>query len=82
MTLSTHRRWGGRGSRAGPRRSAPAQHERQAVAGLDLGKLVRQAKPDDVFTFATLAEIAARFPLVTRYLDRSCDFWTWLLGFW
>src|SRR6185295_6689431 len=47
-----------------------------------LGKLMRQAKPDDVFTFVTLAEITALFPLVTRYLGRSRDFWTWLLGCW
>lgn len=47
-----------------------------------LGKLMRQAKPDDVFTFVTLAEITALFPLVTRYSGRSRDFWTWLLGWW
>ena len=47
-----------------------------------LGKLMRQAKPDDVFTFVTLTEITALFPLVTRYLGRSRDFWTWLLGCW
>lgn len=41
-----------------------------------LGKLMRQAKPDDVFTFVTLAEITALFPLVDRYLGRSRDFWT------
>lgn len=47
-----------------------------------LAKLMRQAKPDDVFTFVTLAEITALFPLVARYLGRSRDFWTWLLGCW
>jgi hypothetical protein len=47
-----------------------------------LGKLMRQAKPDDVLTFVTLAEITALFPLVSRYLGRSRDFWTWLLGCW
>ena len=47
-----------------------------------LGKLMRQAKPDDVFTFVTLAEVTALFPLVTRYLGRRRDFWTWLLGCW
>jgi len=45
-------------------------------------KLKRQAKPDDVFTFVTLAEITALFPLVNRYLGRSRDFWTWLLSCW
>jgi hypothetical protein len=47
-----------------------------------LGKLMRQAKPDDVFTFVTLVEIKALFPLVARYLGRSRDFWIWLLGCW
>src|SRR6185295_8557194 len=47
-----------------------------------LGKLMRQAKPDDVFTFVTLAEIKALFPLAVRYLGRSREFWTWLLGRW
>jgi hypothetical protein len=47
-----------------------------------LGKLMRQAKPDDVFTFVTLAEITALFPLVACYLGRSRDFWIWLLGCW
>jgi hypothetical protein len=43
---------------------------------------MRRAKPDDVFTFVSLAEITALFPLVDRYLGRSRDFWTWLLGYW
>jgi hypothetical protein len=47
-----------------------------------LGKLMRQAKPDDVFTFVTLDEIKALFPLAMRYLGRSREFWTWLLGCW
>lgn len=47
-----------------------------------LGKLMRQAKPDDVFTFVTLREITALFPLAVRYLGRSREFWTWLLGRW
>lgn len=38
---------------------------------------MRQAKPDDVFTFVTLAEIEALFPLIARYLGRSREFWTW-----
>ena len=45
-----------------------------------VGKLMRQAKPGDVFTFVTLVEIKTLFPLVARYLGRSREFWTWLLG--
>lgn len=47
-----------------------------------VGKLMRQAKPDDVFTFVNLQEIKALFPLVVRYLGRSREFWIWLLGRW
>jgi len=47
-----------------------------------LGKLMRQAKPDDVFRFVSLAEIAARFADVIPYLGKTRDFWTWLLAQW
>lgn len=47
-----------------------------------VGKLMRQAKPDDVFTFVSLREIRELFPLVVRYLGRTRDFWTWLLDRW
>jgi hypothetical protein len=47
-----------------------------------LGKMMRQAKPDDVFTFVTLAEVEAQLAAVERYLGRTRDFWTWLLGQW
>jgi hypothetical protein len=29
-----------------------------------------------------LREISALFPLVVRYLSRTREFWTWLLGRW
>ena len=54
---------------------------REARAYL-LGKLMRQAKPDDVFSFVTLDEIRRQFPDVRRYLGRSLAFWEWLLGIW
>jgi hypothetical protein len=47
-----------------------------------LGKLMRQAKPDDVFTFATLGTIRDLFPLVARYLGRTREFWVWVLDRW
>lgn len=47
-----------------------------------LGKLMRQAKPDDVFTFATLEEIKEQLPAITRYLGHTRDFWVWLLSKW
>lgn len=47
-----------------------------------VGKLMRQAKPDDVFTFVTVDEIVELWPLLVRYLGRERPFWTWLLEFW
>ncbi len=46
------------------------------------GKLMRQAKPDDVFAFVSMADIAALWPHLERYLGRSRPFWAWLLGWW
>ena len=47
-----------------------------------VGKLMRQAKPDDVFTFVSTREIRALWPRLERYLGQSREFWTWLLDAW
>ena len=47
-----------------------------------LGKLMRQAKPDDVFTFVSLDHIRTLWPRIERRLGRTRDFWVWLLGQW
>jgi len=47
-----------------------------------LGKLMRQAKPDDVFVFVSVAEIREVWPSVRKYLGRSAAFWSWLLETW
>ncbi len=47
-----------------------------------LGKLMRQAKPDDVFAFATVDELVELLLAVTRYLGNTRDFWSWLLSRW
>ena len=47
-----------------------------------LGKLMRQAKPDDVFTFVTLREIETEWTRLERYLGNTRDFWHWLLSRW
>jgi hypothetical protein len=47
-----------------------------------LGKLMRQAKPDDVFVFVSLSAIVAQFAAVARYLGESREFWTWLIERW
>ncbi|MFL5261546.1 MAG: hypothetical protein ACJ79L_03945 [Anaeromyxobacteraceae bacterium] len=47
-----------------------------------VGKLMRQAKPDDVFEFVRLDEIVALWPNLERYLGRSRPMWRWLLDVW
>jgi hypothetical protein len=47
-----------------------------------IGKLMRQAKPDDVFRFVSVDEVVAAWPEVRRYLGESLAFWRWLLGYW
>lgn len=47
-----------------------------------VGKLMRQAKPDDVFTFVTEAEIRALWDRLLPYLGRTRPFWEWLLSVW
>ncbi len=47
-----------------------------------VGKLMRQAKPDDVFTFVTMAQIAELWPQLDPYLGKSREFWRWLLDWW
>src|SRR5260370_39145833 len=47
-----------------------------------LGKLMRQAKPDDVFGFASMDQIAELWPCLERYLGKSRPFWTFVLDWW
>jgi hypothetical protein len=47
-----------------------------------MGKLMRQAKPDDVFSFVTPREIREAWPRLERYLGRTREFWVWLLATW
>lgn len=47
-----------------------------------IGKLMRQAKPDDVFTFVSPREIRESWPLLVRYLGKTRDFWAWLFETW
>jgi len=47
-----------------------------------VGKLMRQAKPDDVFSFVSPREIRELWPGIQRYLGRSRSFWTWLFERW
>jgi hypothetical protein len=47
-----------------------------------VGKLMRQAKPDDVFSFVTESEIRELWPDVQPYLGRTRGFWHWLMDAW
>ena len=47
-----------------------------------VGKLMRQAKPDDVFLFVTPRTIRELWPRLLRYLGHSRDLWTWLFEAW
>jgi hypothetical protein len=47
-----------------------------------VAKLMRQAKPDDVFQFVALAEIEDLWPRLVRFLGQSQPFWAWLLEQW
>lgn len=47
-----------------------------------VGKLMRQAKPDDVFGFVSMGQIAELWPRLERYLGKSRPFWAFLLDWW
>jgi hypothetical protein len=52
------------------------------VRGYVLGKLMRQAKPDDVLTMVSIVDIAAEWPALERYLGDARPFWEWIVGWW
>ena len=52
------------------------------VRGYAIGKLMRQAKPDDVFTFVRLEEIRTNWDRLEKHLGLSRAFWHWLMGSW
>lgn len=47
-----------------------------------VGKLMRQAKPDDVFLFVRPRTIRELWPQLNRYLGQTRAFWTWLFDTW
>lgn len=49
------------------------------VRGYWLGKLLRQAKPDDVPRFASIPSLRREWPLYQRFLGRERAMWHWLL---
>jgi len=57
-------------------------HESGAQKSYLVGKLMRQAKPDDVLQFVSHQQIADLWPSIERYLGKSRSFWVWLLEQW
>jgi hypothetical protein len=47
-----------------------------------VGKMMRQAKPDDVFQFVTMRQIDELWPRLERYLGKSLPFWTFIHTSW
>ena len=47
-----------------------------------IAKLMRQAKPDDVFTFVTLADLTQQWSAVETQLGHKRAFWQWVLDTW
>lgn len=52
------------------------------VRDYTLGKLLRQAKPDDVLTFVSPQEIADAWTRAAPYVGQRRAFWEWLLETW
>lgn len=47
-----------------------------------VGKLMRQAKPDDVFQFVRLDDVVALWPRLSRHLGKSRSMWERVLEQW
>jgi C4-dicarboxylate-specific signal transduction histidine kinase len=47
-----------------------------------LGKILREAREQDVWLFTTAGEVDQRWDQLERHLGRRKDFWRFLLGRW
>jgi len=47
-----------------------------------LGKLLREARPDDVFHFISLQQLADELPGIAPFLGRQRAMWEWLVEEW
>ena len=52
------------------------------VRGYWMGKVMRQAKPDDVFTFLSWADVVRDWDLLFKHLGLSRPMWVWLKDRW
>ena len=53
-----------------------------AVRGWMLGRLLREARPEDALAFVTPQDIRDAWPQVQAYLGAKRSFWAWLLDVW
>jgi hypothetical protein len=61
---------------------AALHHADPAIRGYFLAKLMRQAKPDDVFLYASLETIRVNWKHIEAHLGDKGPFWRWLLDSW
>ncbi len=47
-----------------------------------LGKIMREARDTDVWSFTTPGEVIALWESISRNLGRRRSFWSWLIGRW
>jgi hypothetical protein len=59
---------------------ARLRDEDPEIRGYWLGKLLRQAKPDDVPRFVRVPDLLADWAYFQRYLGNSRPMWEWLLA--
>jgi hypothetical protein len=52
------------------------------VSGYFHAKLMREAKPEDVFKLTTRARIEALWPYLDKHLGRKREQWRWLFEQW
>jgi hypothetical protein len=52
------------------------------IAGYFHAKLMRQAKPDDVFQLTSARRVRELWPQIVGHLGRTREFWTWLFEQW
>lgn len=57
-------------------------HPDSDVRAYFVGKLMRQAKPDDVFEFVSPGMIRSLWPKLNMYLGNTREFWAWLFDTW
>lgn len=61
---------------------AALAHAEPAEKALLLGRLLREARDEDVWAFTTVGEVRALLPQLDRYLGRRRAFWHYLLAAW